>query len=291
MNRRRNENRVTAIVQTLAAIVGFLYLISFIKPELKPVFALVAAAVPWLLGLFLLIGAAVVVRKLARSQTQNLRQINVQDLVPPSGDPIPYPYLNPKATGNPKQANAVATPPAPRLTDQLRAVDWFQFEKLVAHAYENLGYTVTRRGGANPDGGIDLVLARDGVQTAVQCKQWKAWNVGVKAIREFLGALTDSGIPRGIFVTVGGYTAEAKAFAGKHRIEIVGEAELADLMDRAGARYDPTFQHLLNDTRKYCPKCEQEMVLRTATRGESAGTSFWGCSAYPRCQFKFRPPS
>src|SRR5262245_4171820 len=37
-----------------------------------------------------------------------------------------------------------------------------------------------RRGGANPDGGIDLVIERDGQRSAVQCKQWKTWNVGVR---------------------------------------------------------------------------------------------------------------
>jgi len=40
---------------------------------------------------------------------------------------------------------------------------------------------------------------------------------------------------------------------------------------------------LLNDHRKFCPKCEREMVLRTAKRGVNAGKQFWGCSDYPRC--------
>jgi hypothetical protein len=46
------------------------------------------------------------------------------------------------------------------LIEQLRAIDWFRFEKLVALVYRKLDYTVTRRGG--PDGGIDLVLAGNG---------------------------------------------------------------------------------------------------------------------------------
>jgi hypothetical protein len=33
-----------------------------------------------------------------------------------------------------------------------------------------------------------------------------------------------------------------------------------------------------------CPKCGAPMVLRTATRGPNAGTQFWGCPNYPRCQ-------
>ena len=43
---------------------------------------------------------------------------------------------------------------------QLRQIDWFQFEKVVAVTYRKLGYAVTRRGGANPDGGIDLLIKK-----------------------------------------------------------------------------------------------------------------------------------
>ncbi|MFH1535055.1 MAG: RecQ family ATP-dependent DNA helicase [Patescibacteria group bacterium] len=33
-----------------------------------------------------------------------------------------------------------------------------------------------------------------------------------------------------------------------------------------------------------CPKCDADMVLRTARRGRNAGNQFWGCSNYPRCK-------
>jgi len=171
------------------------------------------------------------------------------------------------------------------LLERLRAIDWFQFEKIVALAYEKLGYTVTRRGGANPDGGIDLVIEKDDETTAVQCKQWKTWNVGVKAVREFLGALKDSGIQKGIFITLRGYTGDAKQLAVKHGIEIVNEVGLAELLESTNAKADSDVFDLLLDTRKFCPKCESEMVLRTATKGSNEGNQFWGCSAYPRCRF------
>jgi hypothetical protein len=58
------------------------------------------------------------------------------------------------------------------------------------------------------------------------CKQWKTWNVGGKPVCEFLGALTDAGIQRGIFITLAGYTGDAKQLAEKHGIEIVNESDL-----------------------------------------------------------------
>jgi len=36
--------------------------------------------------------------------------------------------------------------------------------------------------------------------------------------------------------------------------------------------------------RPKCPKCGNEMVLRTAKRGDRAGKQFYGCSAYPKCR-------
>jgi restriction endonuclease len=119
----------------------------------------------------------------------------------------------------------------PDLVEQLHSIDWFQFEKIVALVYRKLGYAATRRGGANPDGGIDLVIEKDGQRSAVQCKQWKTWNVGVKAVRELLGALTDAEIQKGIFITLCGYTGDAKQLAEKHEIEIVNEVGLARMLE------------------------------------------------------------
>src|SRR5439155_3054796 len=111
-------------------------------------------------------------------------------------------------------------------------------------------------------------------RAAVQCKQWKSRNVGVRGLREFLGALTDAGIENGIFVTLCGYTGEAKQLADKHGIEILNETELANLLESVDARVDPEMLELLHDTRKFCPKCEMEMVLRTAMKGSGAGQQF-----------------
>ena len=33
-----------------------------------------------------------------------------------------------------------------------------------------------------------------------------------------------------------------------------------------------------------CPKCDSDMVLRTARKGPNAGSQFWGCSRFPSCR-------
>ena len=39
-----------------------------------------------------------------------------------------------------------------------------------------------------------------------------------------------------------------------------------------------------SETVPHCPVCNALMVKRLARRGVSAGSSFWGCSNYPRCR-------
>ena len=34
-----------------------------------------------------------------------------------------------------------------------------------------------------------------------------------------------------------------------------------------------------------CPKCNGDLILRTATRGANAGKRFYGCSNYPKCRY------
>lgn len=267
---RRRRNRELDIALGVAQLVGVVLLLGLISPQGRQMISGIGFIAICIVGVLFvgLIGFGVY-RFATRSQRAEAVEGNVdwQAL-----------GVDAKAEHTPPQTSA-------DLIEQLRAIDWFQFEKLVALVYRKLGYTVTRRGGANPDGGIDLIIEKDGQRSAVQCKQWKSWNVGVKAVREFLGALTDAGISNGVFITLCGYTGDAKQLAEKHGIEIVNEAGLAKMIEDTDAKFDPETLAILRDTRKFCPKCEAEMVLRTATKGQGAGSKFWGCSAYPKCRF------
>ncbi len=174
--------------------------------------------------------------------------------------------------------------PIPELTitEKLRKIDWFQFEKLVELIYQHRGYSVQRLGGANPDGGVNLIIESATEKFIVQCKHWRKWSVGVRHIREFLGAMADSGIPHGIFITLTGYSGDAKQLADKHGIQILNESDVINMLEDSGLADSQEVTELFSDSKKYCPKCEKEMVLRTA---RLTGNQFWGCSNYPRCKF------
>jgi Restriction endonuclease len=259
----------------VAPLAGVVVMLSLISPQVQQMISAVGFLAICLLGLVVVgfVGFGVY-RFAARSQRAEAMESDAD-----------WKPVNVGVKREQKQVETITD-----LIGQLRAIDWFQFEKLVALVYGKLGYAVARRGGANPDGGIDLVIQKDYQCSAVQCKQWKTRNVGVKPVREFLGALTDARIQKGIFITLGGYTDEAKQLAEKHGIEIVNEVGLAKILEDTGARLDPDVMSLLTDKRKFCPKCESEMILRTARKGAGAGHQFWGCSAYGKWKCQFTMP-
>ncbi|HPA27470.1 MAG TPA: four helix bundle suffix domain-containing protein [Acidobacteriota bacterium] len=73
------------------------------------------------------------------------------------------------------------------------------------------------------------------------------------------------------FVEEGGYSEQ---LATARLAERARKKDQTDPIDRA----DPT------DLIPACPNCGKAMVLRTAKKGKTAGSSFWGCSGYPDCK-------
>jgi restriction system protein len=75
-----------------------------------------------------------------------------------------------------------------RSIEKIRTLNWQQFEQFVGSYFKDHGYSVVETV-AGPDGGMDLVLRKDGGKTYVQCKHWKTYNVGVEKVRELFGSM------------------------------------------------------------------------------------------------------
>lgn len=176
-------------------------------------------------------------------------------------------------------------------------MDWSAFEALLGEAYRRKGYRVVETGRGGADGGIDLALTRDGALTLVQCKHWKARQVGVTVVRELLGVMTARKAAAGIVVTSGRYTDEARRFARESGVELVDGTALQVMLveaRRAGApssaaRPQATERPAAAARRESgsapaCPACGKPMARRVAGKGSNAGQAFWGCSAFPRCR-------
>ena len=164
--------------------------------------------------------------------------------------------------------------------ETIRSISWQEFEELIGEAYRRKGYSVTETGGGGADGGVDLVLRKDGDKLLVQCKHWKIVKVGVKVVRELYGVVAAEGATGGIVISSGTFTQEAKDFAKDKPLELVDGSGLLKLI----AEVQRSPMHLPSKSNGItCPSCGVEMVLRTAKKGPNAGEKFWGCSNFPKC--------
>ena len=177
--------------------------------------------------------------------------------------------------------------------DELDGVSWQEFELLVGEAFRLQGYQVTESGGGGADGGVDLVLRKGGDKFLVQCKQWKAFSVGVTVVRELYGVMAANGAAGGFVVTSGRFTPEAKAFAMGRNVTLIDGPGLQLMIGQATAARagsakatgSPAAAHTAAPVAAPpCPICSSPMVQRTAKRGGSSGSVFWGCGGFPACR-------
>ncbi|HKP05489.1 MAG TPA: restriction endonuclease [Chthoniobacterales bacterium] len=83
-----------------------------------------------------------------------------------------------------------------------------EFEYHCAEAFRALGFAARTTPRTN-DGGLDVILEKDGRRGAAQCKAWLAPS-GVKELREFCGALYAETMSFGYFISRGGFTRRGK---------------------------------------------------------------------------------
>jgi restriction system protein len=170
----------------------------------------------------------------------------------------------------------------------LNDMSWQQFEVLVGEAFRRKGYTVTETGGGGADGGVDLAMKRGSETFLVQCKQWKATQVGVSTVRELYGVMASRGAVGGFVVTSGVFSKEARAFATNKNVELMDGKALHELIRgvRVPGKAIPNPLSIVTTGAPFCPVCQSRMERRVAKRGQHAGKAFWGCSLYPDCRGK-----
>jgi restriction system protein len=168
----------------------------------------------------------------------------------------------------------------------LNEMSWDEFEMLVGEHFRRQGFQVSRQGGNGPDGGVDLVLKNKSETYFVQCKQWKAYKVGVQPVRELYGVMSSRGAAGGYVVTSGMFTDEALEFIKGLNVELIDGCKLRQIIDNARKPADAAFQQpvAVQAATPSCPKCGAEMKKRMARQGRNAGNEFWGCSGYPTCK-------
>ncbi|MCC8487996.1 restriction endonuclease [Xanthomonas campestris pv. raphani] len=181
--------------------------------------------------------------------------------------------------------------------ENLAAGGWRQFELLVGEAFRRQGYSVEETGLGGADGGIDLILRKDGRRTLVQCKQWKRQQVGVSVVREMFGLLAHHQAHAVKIACIGTYTKDAERFAHGKPIELIGGEHLLEMIQAVrqqattqptpqAARVEPVFTSTESTASATiatpsCPRCGSALVQRKNRR---TSEHFLGCSQFPKCR-------
>lgn len=114
-----------------------------------------------------------------------------------------------------------------------------EFEKLITSLLHRMDFEAVMTK-ASGDGGIDVVATLDkplvGGRYLIQCKRFAVGNlVGAATVREFYGAVTADGrAVKGILITTSDFTSQAKEFARRLPIELIGGPQLNRLLSEHG---------------------------------------------------------
>jgi restriction system protein len=170
--------------------------------------------------------------------------------------------------------------------DGIKAMPWREFEMLVGEAYRRQGYLVEETGLGGADGGIDLILRKNGRSELVQCKNWRSRQVNVSVVREMWGLVAHHKTVGAKIVCTGAFTPDAAAFADGKPIDLVTGETLVALvrsLQTSPQAASPTALDKIQTSAAPapCPKCGASMVVRVNKR---TGERFWGCLSYPRCR-------
>ena len=182
--------------------------------------------------------------------------------------------------------SSLGTKPLTWSLDLLRELEWKRFEEVGAELFRELGFRaeMLARG---PDGGVDVRLYADGGDVPVaivQCKSWKARQVGIKALREFLGVMTHERIKEGIFLAAFDFTQEATQFGNANGIDVVDGKRFMGMVESLTGEAQQKLLRIATEgdyKTPSCPSCAVKLVRRSSSRG-----NFWGCANFPRCTFK-----
>ena len=113
-----------------------------------------------------------------------------------------------------------------------RVANGQEFEDYLARLFAALGYRVTPTG-ATGDHGVDLILTKNGVRTALQAKFYTG-KVGNKAVQEVFSGMSIWGASDAVVVASSSFTPQAAEDAARLGVALVDGQELARLAALAG---------------------------------------------------------
>lgn len=167
--------------------------------------------------------------------------------------------------------------------DPLKNMSWSDFEQLIAEFFQRNGFSVSETP-SGPDGGVDLLLEKNGKKFIVQCKHWQKFKVSVQVVREQFGIMHAEGAHGVYIVTSGVFTEDAIQFAQGKNIVLIDGSKLRQIVSKTHRTIENEAETQISISTPFCPFCGSKMTRRTAKQGMNRGKDFWGCSRYPKCK-------
>lgn len=142
------------------------------------------------------------------------------------------------------------------IKDNILKLDWDEMQELFAGILRAMGYK-TRVASPGPDRGADIIASPDGLgleqpRIRVEVKH-RSESIGATQLRSFIGGLRQN--DRGLYVSTGGFTREARYEAERSTVPItlIDIDELADLLIRNYDNADTETKALIPLVKVYWP--------------------------------------
>lgn len=125
-----------------------------------------------------------------------------------------------------RQRNAISADRISELVAQARSMGWRDFSILVEDALRQQGFAVSRLA----SGPADFQIEKNGRITLVSAKRWKAAAVGAEHLRELLAARESQQAFSCTCMSLGTFSQAAIDLAQQSPIQLLGPANIAQLM-------------------------------------------------------------
>jgi hypothetical protein len=176
--------------------------------------------------------------------------------------------------GSPSTIEVTAKWVADHGGDDVDTMTGTEFERCSAVMFTRLGYAVELT--ETYDFGADLIVAKDGLRSAVQAKR-QAKRVGDHAVQQAIAGRDFYKCHTASVVTTAEMQPRARTLAAKTGVSILDRQHLTRMLQMASMVQSPELQPAPD-----CPRCRIALVWRSGQYGP-----FWGCVNYPRgCRVK-----
>ena len=135
-----------------------------------------------------------------------------------------------------KQSQAPSAARIDRTLNAVRAMSWDEFSGAIEEAYRRHGYGVSAIDGT----AANFEITKEGRTALVSCKRWKVARTGVESLVSLHALKEARDAHECIYVAAGEITDNARTFAARHAIKLVGGPELARLLPGNEGRRKPS---------------------------------------------------